>query len=76
MVPGASSLLVVATQPWALDPVVSSQWDVVLTLSHPKIVGPAFIAQPASLLEAASPFLTNPAVAMASSDFTLRKLEM
>lgn len=76
MVPGASSLSVVATQPWALDPVVSSQRDVVLTLSHPKIVGPASIAQPACLLEAASPFRTNPAVAMASSDFTLRKLEM
>lgn len=76
MVPGASSLSVLATQPWALDPVVSSQWGVVLTLSHPKIVGPAFIGQPASLLKAASLFLTSPPVAMASSDFTLGKLEM
>lgn len=35
LVPGVSSLLVVATPPRALDPVVSSQWDVVPVLSHP-----------------------------------------
>lgn len=35
LVPGVSSLLVVATQPQDLDPMVSSQWDVVPVLSPP-----------------------------------------